>query len=100
MVAACKFSLTCNLGPTCSRRHPNTIAEPDKILLSRLEDEAGQRLVPKWLVIKGSLVRAFGQSLREKKQKLGEVSEACLCACQRIKTDSCARELGYAICHR
>ena len=74
-ILPCKFSFTCNMGKSCNRRHPNTLAEPDKVLLMRLEDEAGRRLVPRWLRIKDKLMRAFGQSLREKKQKLGQVRE-------------------------
>merc|ERR550534_91422 len=71
-ILPCKFSFTCNTGKSCNRRHPNTLAEPDKVLLMRLEDEAGRRLVPRWLRIKDKLMRAFGQSLREKRQKLGQ----------------------------
>ena len=74
-ILPCKFSFTCNMGKSCNRRHPNTLAEPDKVLLMRLEDEAGRRLVPRWLRIKDKLMRAFGQSLREKRQKLGQVRE-------------------------
>merc|ERR1712168_394031 len=38
----------------------------------RLEDEAGRRLIPKWLRCKDRIMRALGQSLREKSERIGQ----------------------------